>query len=76
MADPSKRWPENPAGKFFVDRDCAFCNTCLQMAPANFSASEMEDHAFVARQPANDAELANCRAALEQCPTGAIGDNG
>jgi ferredoxin len=76
MADKTKKWHENAPGRFYVDKECAFCTTCAELAPEIFKPSEREDHYFVAVQPRNDEELKKCRDAVEQCPTGAVGDDG
>jgi ferredoxin len=76
MADKTRKWETNVPGRFYVDKTCAFCTTCFELAPENFKPGEREDHHFVAKQPANEDELRRCLAAVEQCPMGAIGDDG
>lgn len=71
MADPSKRWPENTAGDFFVDRSCIDCDQCREIAPATFGDSS--GHARVERQPDSPPLLSRALMALVTCPVGAIG---
>ena len=73
MADPAQRWPENVAGRFFVDQECIDCDLCRTTAPDNFARSE-EGFSFVSRQPASPAEALDCQQALDECPVEAIGD--
>ena len=76
MADKTRKWEDNVRGRFYVDKTCAFCTTCFELAPENFRPSEREDHHFVSKQPSTPDELKRCQDALEQCPMGAIGDDG
>ena len=46
MADKNDKYPDNVPGKFYVDRECIFCNVCADAAPNNFKMSEY--HAAVA----------------------------
>jgi glyoxylase-like metal-dependent hydrolase (beta-lactamase superfamily II)/ferredoxin len=71
MADRSKRLPENAEGPFFVDSTCIDCDTCRQIAPANFA--ETGDYSFVQVQPRSDEEKRASYRALAACPTGSIG---
>lgn len=73
MADPSQRWPENAAGRFFVDQECIDCDLCRTTAPDNFARSE-DGFSYVSRQPESPAEVLDCQQALEDCPVEAIGD--
>jgi len=76
MADASKKWPQNVAGKFYVDEDCIDCNLCSEIAPDNFAVEMDEGHDFVHKQPENDEELGLCKEAMESCPVEAIGEDG
>jgi glyoxylase-like metal-dependent hydrolase (beta-lactamase superfamily II)/ferredoxin len=71
MAQLERRLPDNVAGDFYVDSSCIDCDTCRQVAPATFCASE--DHARVFRQPATEAERLRAAMALVACPTASIG---
>lgn len=73
MADIERRWPDNAAGRFYVDQDCIDCDLCRSNAARNFARSD-EGYSYVARQPATPDEEADCRQALEDCPVNAIGD--
>lgn len=72
MADLAQRWPRNSPGRFFVDRECIDCDLCRTIAPDNFARSE-EGYSYVAHQPRDAAQEADCLQALEDCPVEAIG---
>ncbi len=76
MAERSERWPDNAAGAFYVDHECILCTVCSELAPENFRLATSEDHDVCFRQPVGEAQLAQCRAALAECPVEAIGDDG
>ncbi len=76
MADKEDKFEDNVPGKFYVDRECIFCDVCVQAAPNNFAPSEDGCHDYVYKQPENEEELEECYDALEQCPVEAIGDDG
>lgn len=76
MADFSQRVPENTRGRFYVDKTCIDCELCREVAPDHFARQDDEGHSYVARQPSNDDEEDACRAALEECPVEAIGEDG
>lgn len=76
MAEKDEKWPENVAGKFYVDEQCIDCDLCRETAPDFFTRNEDGGYSFVHAQPktAEDAEL--CMEALEGCPVEAIGEDG
>lgn len=76
MADQSKKWPDNAAGKYFVDDQCIDCDACRTEAPANFKRQESHGYSFVYKQPSTPEEEAACKAALDACPVEAIGVDG
>ena len=76
MADASGKVAGNVAGRYYVDRSCVPCNLCIDEAPTLMRTSENEDFALFIRQPETPAEEAQARAALEICPSEAIGDDG
>lgn len=84
MADPSEKYEDNIGGfsiieekkvSFYVDKECIFCNVCIEAAPNNFTESHDADHDYVYKQPENQKELEECYDALDQCPVDAIGDD-
>lgn len=75
MASVEDKFPENVPGKYYVDSECTFCETCIELAPENF-ASQDDEYAYVKKQPENAAEEEQCQEAMESCPTEAIGDDG
>ncbi len=76
MAEIAEKVPESVPGRFYVDRTCIDCDLCRETAPGNFAREDRQGYSFVTRQPANPAEEAACRAALEECPVEAIGCDG
>ena len=76
MADQANKYPENVAGKFYVDDQCIDCDLCRETAPANFTRNDDGGHSFVFKQPENEAEENLCKEAMEGCPVEAIGSDG
>ena len=76
MADPDDRLPGNVPGKYYVDSSCIDCDVCRTTAPDNFEANEDEGYSFVAKQPEDEEEEAQCQEAMESCPVETIGDDG
>ena len=75
MADKADKNEFNVAGKFYVDSQCIGCALCASTADGLFAMSD-DGCAYVAKQPADDAETALCTEAMESCPVQAIGDDG
>ena len=73
MADHSVKVPENVSGRYFVDRTCIDCELCREKAPANFVRQDKGRYSYVLSQPASPPEIAECEAALLECPVEAIG---
>jgi ferredoxin len=76
MADVANKYPENVAGKYYVDNQCIDCDLCRETAPENFKRNEDGGYSFVFKQPESPEEEARCKEAKEGCPVEAIGDNG
>ncbi len=76
MADIANKYPENSAGKFYVDNQCIDCDLCRETAPDNYKRNDDGGYSFVYKQPENDEEAARCKEAMEGCPVEAIGSNG
>lgn len=76
MANKDDKYPDNVAGKFYVDEQCIDCDLCRETAPNNFRRNEDGGYSFVYKQPDNDEEEQQCREAMEGCPVEAIGDDG
>src|SRR5260221_9044865 len=76
MADVANKYPENIAGKYYVDNQCIDCDLCRETAPDNFKRNEDGGYSFVYKQPESAEEEARCKEAKEGCPVEAIGDNG
>jgi ferredoxin len=76
MADAANKYPENVAGKFYVDNQCIDCDLCRETAPDNYKRNDDGGYSFVYKQPTTPEEEARCKEAKEGCPVEAIGDNG
>ena len=76
MADTTDKWPDNVAGKFYVDQQCIDCDLCRETAPDFFTRSDDGGYSFVHAQPKTEDDIALCMEALEGCPVEAIGDDG
>ncbi len=72
VALPAK-FPENAPGRYSVNVECIDCDLCRQLAPANFTREMAKGYSYVAEQPADALEEAQCQEALEACPVDAIG---
>jgi len=73
MAEIDKKWPDNVAGRYFVDEQCIDCDACRTEAPDNFTRNDEHGYSYVYKQPINEEEEIRCKAALEACPVEAIG---
>lgn len=76
MADIANKYPENVAGRFFVDNQCIDCDLCRETAPNNFTRWEDGGYSYVKKQPESPEEEAACKEAMEGCPVEAIGNFG
>lgn len=76
MASRKSKWPENQAGKFYVDDQCIACDACVVEAPRFFAMNDKDGHAFVKAQPRTENDLKECLEALNSCPVEAIGNDG
>lgn len=76
MANKGNKYIENIEGKYYVDRECIACDACVLAAPDHFKMDENDGHAFVVKQPDNEAEMSACQEAMEGCPVEAIGNDG
>ena len=76
MADIANKYPDNVAGKYYVDNQCIDCDLCRETAPDNFKRNDDGGYSLVYKQPSSPDEEARCKEAKEGCPVEAIGDNG
>ncbi len=78
MADANDKVPENVPGKYYVDKTCTPCHTCMEVAGvgALLKYNEDETYVFFHKQPEGAAEIAMAEDAMAICPTGAIGSDG
>jgi ferredoxin len=76
MADKTKKWPDNKAGKYYVDDQCIDCDACRTEAPKNFTRNDAHGYSYVYKQPETPEEEASCKTAMEACPVEAIGNDG
>ena len=76
MNEEISKPPLNAPGRYYVDcYSCVHHECCVDAAPNNFRMGEYGT-AYVFKQPATPEEEAQCRQALEECPTAAIYDDG
>ncbi|MGH8593877.1 MAG: MBL fold metallo-hydrolase [Gammaproteobacteria bacterium] len=71
MANPKRRLNANADGNLFVDSTCINCGVSRHYAPELFG--DTGTHAYVKRQPQNEAEELAAQQALLACPVGSIG---
>ena len=76
MADIANRYPENIAGKYYVDSNCIDCDLCRSNAPQFFARHDLGGHSYVHRQPETPSEIALAETARLACPTDTIGNDG
>ena len=76
MADKTNRFPANTPGRYYVDDNCIDCDLCRGHAPLVFRRDDDIGFSIVVRQPVTEDELSQAQAALESCPTDAIGNDG
>lgn len=76
MADKNDKWPNNVAGKFYVDEQCIDCDLCRETAPKFFKRDDDNGYSFVYKQPETEDDFELCMEALEGCPVEAIGKDG
>ena len=76
MADIANRYPENTAGKFYVDNQCIDCDLCRETAPSNFTRNDDGGYSYVFKQPETDEEEVLSKDAMDNCPVEAIGNDG
>jgi ferredoxin len=72
-----RKHPLNVSGKYYVDFNrCINHGLCVFAAPNNFKLDKGDYGAYAFRQPESPEEEAQCREAMEECPVGAIRDDG
>ena len=76
MAESSNKYPENVAGKYYVDNQCIDCDLCRETAPDNFKRNEDGGYSYVFKQPESPEEETRSKEAKESCPVDAIGNDG
>lgn len=76
MAEKSLRLSHNIPGRYYVDSTCIDCDLCRQTAPEFFQRNEDIGMSVVVRQPETPFEFARAKAALDDCPSESIGNDG
>jgi ferredoxin len=78
MADKNDKITENVSGKYYVDKTCVPCHTCMEVdnAAALLKYNDDQTYVFFHKQPASADEIKIAEDALAICPTGAIGNDG
>ena len=72
----ANRYPQNAAGKYYVDDQCLDCDLCRETAPNVFRRNDAGGHAYVHSQPATKEDVALCEEMVEAFPMEAIGNDG
>ena len=75
MADKTNKVAENLAGPFYVDTGCIGCGLCVETEPKVFKMN-VNELAYVYKQPSGTEETEAARTALESCPVESIGEDG
>jgi ferredoxin len=76
MAVFENKYPDNVAGKYYVDDQCIDCDLCRETAPDNFTRNEDGGYSYIYKQPTSPEEETLCKEAMEGCPVEAIGNDG
>jgi len=76
MANSSKKNPDNVPGKYYIDSDCSACGVCSDDAPASIRLTNDGAYAYVYKQPSTPEEESALKAALDNCPSESIGNDG
>ena len=76
MANKAHRYPENPAGRYYVDDQCIDCDLCRQTAPKNFMRNAEKGYSYIFKTPETPEEEKQCLSAMQGCPVEAIGNDG
>lgn len=76
MADKDNKNPPNVSGSFYVDDTCIDCDMCRDHAGQFFIRNDEISMTYVHRQPMSADEIALAEEALENCPSGSIGNDG
>jgi len=77
VRNQSRKHPLNVNGKYYVDLNrCINHGFCIFAAPNNFRLDKDDYGAYAFRQPESLEDEAQCRQAMEDCPVGAIRDDG
>jgi ferredoxin len=78
MADKNDKIPENVPGKYYVDKTCVPCHTCMEVEGAGALLKYNDDQTYVYfhAQPTDEAQVKIAEDSLAICPTGAIGNDG
>lgn len=72
----TERLPENVPGAFYITNACIDCDMCRDSAPTVFRRHDDIGFSVVYHQPETAAEQQQALEALEECPTGAIANDG
>ena len=75
MANRNQRLPYNTAGRYYVDDSCIDCDQCRSSSPTLFARESESGMSYVQRQPMSAEELTEAEEALNNCPSGSIGND-
>ena len=76
MANRNGRLSENVPGAYYVDSSCIDCDLCRGNAPQFFRRQDEGGFSIVYKQPVTPEEIRKAKAAMDDCPTESIGNDG
>ena len=76
MADRNDKFPENVLGAYYITNQCIDCDMCRETAPTVFRRDDNIGFSVAFHQPETEAGRLEAEAALQGCPTDAIGNDG
>lgn len=76
MANRTEKNPGTVHGPFYVDNTCIDCDLCRESVPTVFRRNDELGATIVYHQPETLEESQQAQAALEDCPSDSIGNDG
>ncbi len=76
MADKENKNHPNVSGHFYVDDSCIDCDLCRSNVEQFFTRDDEIGLSYVHRQPSSADEIALVEEAMDNCPSGSIGNDG
>jgi ferredoxin len=76
MANRNERNLGSVPGAFYVDTSCIDCDLCRETAPEIFQRNDEIGFSIAYQQPSTPEQLQAAIAAMNDCPTESIGNDG